>query len=103
VELQGVVRAQTNVQADFEEIRQRIPLVREEQRIIAEWRHGQTYLLQVKQILESRDLAEQNPMRYRMGGKECCREMVRISRFTAMRSEYKSAWAANKITWRTRT
>ena len=64
MELQGIVGAQTNVQADFEEIRQRIPLVCEEQRIIAEWRHGQTYLLQIKQVLKSGDLAEQNPVRY---------------------------------------
>lgn len=37
MELQGIVGAQTNVQANFEEIGQRVPLVREEQSIIAEW------------------------------------------------------------------
>ena len=40
MELQGIVGAQTNVQADFEEIRQRVPLVRKEQSIVAEWRHS---------------------------------------------------------------
>jgi len=87
MELQGIIGTQTNVQADFKEIRQRIPLVREEQRIIAEWRHGQTYLLQIKQILKSGDLAEQNPVRYRMCGEECCCKMIRISGFATMRSE----------------
>ena len=87
MELQGIVGAQTNVQADFEEIRQRVPLVRKEQSIVAEWRHGETYLLQIKQKLKSGDLAEQNAVGYRMCGEECRRKMIRISSFTAMRSE----------------
>jgi hypothetical protein len=88
VELQGVVRAQTHVQSDFEKVRQRVPLVCEEQRIIAQWRHGQSYLLEVKQVLESGHLAEQNPVGYGMRSQESRRKMIRISRFTAMRSEY---------------
>ena len=36
---------------------------------------------------EERDLAEQNAVRYRMCSEECCGEMIRISSFTAMRSE----------------
>ena len=87
MELQGIVGAQTNVQADFEEIRQRVPLIRKEQSVVAEWRHGQTYLLQIKQKLKSGDLAEQNAVRDGMCGEECCGEMIRISSFTAMRSE----------------
>lgn len=34
MELQRIIRAQTNIQAHFEEIRKRIPLVRQKQRVI---------------------------------------------------------------------
>jgi hypothetical protein len=35
MELQRVVRAQANVEPNFEKVRERIPLVSEEQRVIA--------------------------------------------------------------------
>ena len=39
VELQRVVRAQADIEADLEEIGQRVPLVREEQCVVAQRAH----------------------------------------------------------------
>lgn len=51
MELQGVVSAQTNIQPCLEEIRQGVPLVREEQSVIAQRTHSDANLLQIEEIL----------------------------------------------------
>ena len=48
VELKRVVRAQANVEPCLEEIRQGIPLKREEQRVIAQRAHGDADLFEVE-------------------------------------------------------
>lgn len=52
MELKRVVRAQANVEPSLEEIGKRIPLIREEQRIVAQRAHGDANLFEVKQILQ---------------------------------------------------
>ena len=44
MELQRVIRAETNVQPNLEEIRQRIPLVSQKQRVITQRAHRQSNL-----------------------------------------------------------
>ena len=48
VELKRIVRAQANVEPCLEEIWQRIPLVREEQRVVAQRAHGDADLFEVE-------------------------------------------------------
>jgi len=48
VELQRVVRAQADVEPCLEKVGQRVPLVREEERIVAQRAHGDANLLEVK-------------------------------------------------------
>lgn len=67
MELQGVIRAQANVKTCPEEVRQRVTLVRQEQCIIAEGAHRNANLFQIEQILQSRNLTQQDAMRDRMG------------------------------------
>ena len=47
-----------DVQAGPEEILERVAFIREEERVIAERRHGEADLLEVEQVLERRNLAE---------------------------------------------
>jgi hypothetical protein len=51
MELQRVVRAQADIQSRLEKLLQRIPLVRQEERIVAQRTHRDPDLLQIKQIL----------------------------------------------------
>jgi hypothetical protein len=51
MELQRVIRAQANVQPRLEKVFQRIPLVRQEERVVAERAHCDPDLLQVEQVL----------------------------------------------------
>ena len=87
MELQRIVGAQTNVQADFEEesgsgfrsyVRNGAIL------LSGDWPN---LFASDKTKTEERDLAQQNAVRYRMCCEECCRKMMRISSFTAIRSE----------------
>lgn len=87
VELQRIISAQTDVQPYFEEIRQRVPLVRQEQRVVAQRTHGQPDLLQVIQILQSRHFAQEDAVRNRMRDEERGSQVIRVSRFTAVRTE----------------
>ena len=51
VELQRVIAAQADIQPDLEEIRQRVSLVRQEQRVVAQRAHGDADLLEVEEVL----------------------------------------------------
>ena len=51
MELQRVVGAQADIQSGLEELLQRIPLIRQEKRVVAQRAHRNPDLLQVKQIL----------------------------------------------------
>jgi hypothetical protein len=48
MELQGIIRAQTDIETGFEKIGKRIALVSQEQCIVAQWAHRDTDLLEVK-------------------------------------------------------
>lgn len=48
MELKRVVRTQTDIQPYFKKIRQGIPLIRQEQGIIAQWAHSDANLFQIK-------------------------------------------------------
>lgn len=61
--LERIIRAQTNIQPHFEELLDRISLVCEEERVIAQGAHRHPDLLQVEEVLERRDFAEQDPVR----------------------------------------
>ena len=58
VELQRVVRAQADIEADLEEVGQGVPLVREEQRIVAQRAHRYPNLLEVEEILQGGHFAQ---------------------------------------------
>ena len=51
VELQRVVGAQADIQANLEEVGQRVPFIRQEQRIVAQRAHRNTDLLEIEKIL----------------------------------------------------
>lgn len=93
MELQRIVRAQADIQPNLEEIRQRVPLVRQEQRIITERTHRKTDLLEIEEILESGDLAEEDSMGNGVGREEGRGEMVGVASFPTVRSEHKGVWA----------
>ena len=57
VKLQRIVRAQTNVQPNLEELLQRIPLISEEQSVVAERAHSEAYLSEVEEVLQRWDLS----------------------------------------------
>jgi hypothetical protein len=62
MKLQWIIGTQTNVQSNFVEVRERIPFVSKEQRIVAQRTHGDTDLRQIEQVLQCRHLAKQNAM-----------------------------------------
>jgi len=51
MELQRVISAQTDIQPRLEKLFQWIPLVRQEERVVAQRTHRDPDLLQIKQIL----------------------------------------------------
>lgn len=63
MELKWIISAQTDVQPYLEELRQRIPLVREEQRVITQRTHSESDLLEIEQILQRRDLSQRDSVR----------------------------------------
>ena len=87
MELQRIVSTQTNVEASLEEIRKRIPLVSQEQRVVAQRTHRNTDLLEIKQILQRRDLTKQDSMGYGMGCQECRRKVVCVPSFSTVGPE----------------
>ena len=89
MELQRVVRTQANVQANTEELWERITFIREEERIVAKWAHSDANLLEVKEVLKCWNLTEEDAVRDGMRGEECRRKVIWIAGFSAMRSEDK--------------
>ena len=87
VELQWVVRAQTDVQADLEEVGERVALVRQEERVVAQRAHREPNLLEVEQVLQRGHLAQQDAVRDRVRGEERGREVVWVARLAAVRAE----------------
>ncbi len=51
MKLQGIVRAQADIQSRLEEIRERIPLIRQKQRVVTQGAHRYPNLLEVEQVL----------------------------------------------------
>jgi hypothetical protein len=81
VELQRIVCAQADIEPRLEEIRERVPLVREEESVVAQRAHGDSDLLEIEQVLQRGDLAEQDSMRDGVRGQEGGREVVGIACF----------------------
>lgn len=85
MELQRVVRAQADIQANLEEIRQWVPLVRQEQRVVAQRAHRKTDLLQVEKILQGGDLTQQDAMRDGVRSQEGRSEMFGVAGLATVR------------------
>ena len=79
VELQRIIRAQTDVEPRLEEVRQRVALVGEEEGVVAERAHRNSDLLEVEKVLKRRDLAQQNSVRDRLRGEERGGQMVGVA------------------------
>lgn len=92
MELQRIIRTQTDVQAYVEEVWERIPFIRKEERVVAERAHSDANLLEVEEVLQSRHFSKKNAVRDRVRGKECRSEVFRITCFAAVRSKDKSVY-----------
>ena len=90
MELQRVVGAQANVQPCSEKLRQRVPLVRQEQRVVAQRAHGDADLLQVEQVLECGHLSQENPVRDGVGRQERRRQVVRVTGLPGVGAKHES-------------
>ena len=77
VELERVVGAEADVQADLEEVRERVALVREEERVVAERAHREPDLLEVEEVLQRGYLPEEDAVRDRVRGEVRGREVLR--------------------------
>lgn len=93
MKLQRIIRAQADIQSHFEEIRERVPLVRQKQAIIAQRRHRNPDLLQVEEVLQRRHFAEEDAVRDRVGGEIGGGEVVGIARFAAVWTEDEGIFA----------
>lgn len=52
MELQRIISTESDTEAAGQELRQRVAMVIEEQRVVAQWGHGDRDLTQIVQILE---------------------------------------------------
>lgn len=64
MELQWIVCAKTNIEPSLEEIWKGIPLIREEQSIIAQWTHCNSDLFEIEEILQCGDFTQKDPVGY---------------------------------------
>jgi hypothetical protein len=87
MKLQRVIGAQTNIQPPLKKVRQRIPLIRQKQRVVAQRAHRYPNLRQVEQILQRGHFAEENTVRDGVRGQKRRGEMVRVPGFAAVRPE----------------
>ena len=94
VELQRVICAQADVQANLEEVRKRVPLVCQEESVVAQRAHGQADLFEVEQVLKGWDLAKQNTVGNRMRQEVGRGQVVGVSSFTTMRTEHEGIFGA---------
>lgn len=86
--VRGHTGRQRDVQADPEKVLERVPLVRQKQGIVGQRAHGESNLLEVKEILQRRDFAQEDPVGDRVGREEGRGEVVWVSGFATVRSEY---------------
>lgn len=92
VKLERIVRAEADVKPGLEELGDWIPLVGEEERVVAQRAHGDPDLLQVEEVLQGRHLPQQDPVCDGMRRDERRGQVVRVASLTAVRSEHKSAF-----------
>ena len=92
MELKGVVRAQADIQADLEEVRERVPFVCQEQCVVAQRTHCEANLLQIEQVLQRGHLPQQDAVRYGVSDEVSRCKMVGVSGFAAVRPEHKCAY-----------
>lgn len=72
----------------------RVAVVGEEQRVVAQGRHGQADLLQVEEVLHDGHLAQQDAVRDRVTREEGRRQVVRVSGLARVRPQDKRVVAA---------
>lgn len=89
VELQRVIRTQADVKASLEELRYGVTLVSEEERVVTERAHGDADLLEIKEVLQCRNLAQEDAVRDGMRRKECGSEMIGVACFAGVGAEDK--------------
>ena len=91
VELQRIVRTQADIQSSFEILRQWVPLIGQEERVVAQRTHRDADLLQIKKILKSRDLTKQDAVGDGVRSKECRCQVVGIARLAGVWTENECA------------
>lgn len=89
MELKRVIRAQADIQPRLEEFLQWVPLVCQEERVVAERAHCDPDLLQIEQVLQRGNLAQQNPVGDRVRCEVGRCQVVGVPCFTRMRTEDK--------------
>ena len=71
MELERIIRTQADVQPHLEEVRKGVALVCQEEGVIAERTHSEPNLLQIEQVLERGDLAEEYAVGDGVRSEEC--------------------------------
>ena len=92
MELQRVICTQTDIEPHFEEVRQRVPFVCQEQCVVAQRTHCEANLLQIEQVLQRGHLPQQDAVRYGVSDEVSRCKMIGVSGFAAVRPEHKCAY-----------
>jgi hypothetical protein len=72
----------------------RIAVVRQEQGVVAQRRHGEANLLEVEEVLHDGHLAEEDAVRDRVAREECRRQVVGVAGLARVRPKHKRVEAA---------
>lgn len=88
MELKRVICTQADVQPHLEEVRKGVALVGQEEGIIAEGTHGEPDLLQIEQVLQGGDLAEEYAVRDGVRREEGRCQVVRVAGFATVGTEH---------------
>lgn len=92
MELEGIVSTQADVETTMEEGWEGVALIVQEQGVVGQGRHGDTHLSQVEQVLEGGDLAQQDSVRDTERRQEGRSQVISVSCFTTVRSEYERVY-----------
>lgn len=88
--LQRIIGGQGHVEPTLEEAGARVLVVRQEQRVVTEGRHGDADLVQVVEILQQRHLAQQDTVADAMAAQEADSQMIGVTSLTAVRPKDES-------------
>ena len=86
-ELQWVICRQGDVEPSLQILGERISVVREKERIIAQRRHCNADLVEIEDVLQKRHLSEHETMAYAVTAQYCSGKMVNIPRLATMRAQ----------------